>query len=197
MRANSFNKRNLATMAIAMLCCFSAKAQDKSQWSIVPSAKAGVAIEGLEIVYHFNASVDAKYHFNEHWGIISGLEYEYRMGKGKNFNTRIGLRHFFRVPALVEFTHKWFYVNAGLFAEIPTNPRFDEDETVDFGYGQILEIGGRIRLTDNDRLRLGVQSQTCFVHTTHQHPESTIPTAYGMGIGYSSLSLSVGYEHRF
>ena len=188
MRTISFNKRILATMAIALLCGFTAKAQDTKEWSIVPSAKAGVAIEGLEIVYHFDASVDAKYHFNEHWGIISGLEYEYRMGKGKNFNTRIGLRHFFRVPALVEFTHKWFYVNAGLFAEIPTNPRFDEDETVDFGYGQILEIGGRIRLTDNDRLRIGVQSQTCFVHT---HPESTIP------IGYASLSLSVGYEHRF
>lgn len=197
MKTSIFNKRVLVIVAIAFLCSFTAKAQNTSQWSIVPSVKAGAALEGLEIVYHFDAGMGAKYHFNEHWGLLSGLEYEYRMGNGRNFDTRIGLRHFFRVPVLVEFTHKWFYVNAGLFAEVPTNPRFEENETVDFGYGQLLEIGGRIRLTNNDRLRLGLQSQTCFVHTTLKHPDCAEPTAYGIGIGFASVLFSVGYEHRF
>lgn len=197
MKTNHFKKRIWAIIAFALLCGFSTKAQNNSQWSIVPSAKAGVAIEGLEIVYHFDVGVNAKYHFNEHWGLLSGLEYDYRMGNGKNFNTRIGLRHFFRVPILVEFTHKWFYVNAGLFAEIPTNPRFDIDDTVDYGYGQMLEIGGRIRLTDKDRLRLGILSQTCFVHTTHKRPDSAEPTGHGIGIGYASALVTVGYEHKF
>lgn len=197
MKTSIISKRVLVTVAIAFLCCFSAKAQNDSQWSIVPSAKVGVAIEGLDIVYHFDAGVNAKYHFNEHWGLLSGLEYDYRLGDGKSYEARIGLRHFFRVPILVEFSHKWFYVNAGLFAEVPTNPRFDTEKTIDYGYGQMLEIGGRIRLTDKDRLSLGILSQTCFVHFTRKHPECAEPTAYGIGIGFASALVSVGYEHRF
>ena len=197
MKTINFSKRILVTLAIALLCCFSAKAQNTSNWSIVPSIRTGVALEGLEEVYHFNAGVDAKYHFAEKWALLPGIEFEYRYGEGKNFASRIGLRHFFRVPVKVEFSHKWFYVNAGIFAEIPTNPRYEEKETVDFGYGQLLEIGGRIRLTDNDRLRLGVQSQTCFVHTTQRYSNNGKPTVHGLGLGFASALVSVGYEHRF
>ena len=79
MRANSFNKRILATMAIALLCCFTAKAQDSKEWSIIPYTKIGYVLDGsvrlLDEVYHANAGVDAKVSFNEHWSLLAGVEY--------------------------------------------------------------------------------------------------------------------------
>ena len=84
----SFNKRVLATMAIALLCCFSAKAQDSKEWSIIAYTKIGYVLDGsvrlLDDVYHANAGVDAKVSFNKHWSLLAGVEYNYRWG----FNTK-------------------------------------------------------------------------------------------------------------
>ena len=124
MKTINFNKRVLATMAIALLCCFSAKAQDTKEWSIIPYTKIGYVLERLlDGVYHANAGVDAKVSFNEHWSLLAGVEYNYRWGFSEGGyifpdDHREGLRHFIRIPVRAEFTHKWFYVNAGLFVEL-------------------------------------------------------------------------------
>ena len=77
-----FNKQILATMAIVSLCCFTAKAQDTKEWSIIPYTKIGYVLDGsvrlLDEVYHANAGVDAKVSFNEHWSLLAGVEYNYR-----------------------------------------------------------------------------------------------------------------------
>ena len=202
MRANSFNKQILATMAIAFLCCFSAKAQDTKEWSIIPSAKIGITWDGStpnmfgDDVYHVNAGVDAKVSFNKHWSLLAGVEYNYRWGFNKNGSDwfpgdhREGLRHFIRVPVRVEFTHKWFYVNAGFFVERATNTRYDANKTTDFGIGSEVELGGRIRLTENDHLRIGWQTQICVNHNTTKGQPS-------FGGGFFGAFLTMGYEHRF
>lgn len=200
MRTINFNKRIWATMAIAFLCCFTAKAQDSKEWSIIPYTKIGFVLDGsvrlLDDVYHANTGVDAKVSFNKHWSLLAGVEYNYRWG----FNTkesflspgdhREGLRHFIRIPVRAEFTHKWFYADAGLFVERATNTRYDANETIDFGIGPEVELGGRIRLAEKDRLRIGWQSLLCYNHVTEKDQSSF----YG---GFFGAFLTMGYEHRF
>ena len=196
MRANSFNKRILATMAIALLCCFTAKAQDSKEWSIIPYTKIGYVLERLlDEVYHANAGVDAKVSFNEHWSLLAGVEYNYRWGFSEGGyifpdDHREGLRHFIRIPVRAEFTHKWFYVNAGFFVERATNTRYDANKTTDFGIGSEVELGGRIRLSENDQLRIGWQTQICVNHNTTKGQPS-------FGGGFFGTFLTMGYEHRF
>ena len=187
-------------MAIALLCCFTAKAQDTKEWSIIPYAKIGYTLDGsvklLDDVYHANAGVDAKVSFNKHWSLLAGVEYNYRWGFNKNGSDwfpgdhREGLRHFIRIPVRAEFTHKWFYVNAGLFVERATNTRYDASRTIDFGVGSVVEVGGRIRLSENDRLRIGCQTQLCVNHNTEGDKTS-------FDGGFFGAFLTMGYEHRF
>ena len=151
MKTSILNKRVLVTVAIAFLCCFSAKAQNSKEWSIIPYAKIGCTWDGsvklIDDVYHMNVGVDAKVSFNEHWSLLAGVEYNYRWGFNKNGSDwfpgdhREGLRHFFRVPVRAEFTHKWFYADAGLFVERATNTRYDANKTTDFGIGSEVELG--------------------------------------------------------
>jgi hypothetical protein len=200
MKTSIFNKRVLVTVAIAFLCCFSAKAQNSKEWSIIPYAKIGDTWDGsvklFDDVYHMNAGVDAKVSFNEHWSLLAGVEYNYRWGFNKNGSDwfpgdhREGLRHFLRVPVRAEFTHKWFYADAGLFVERATNTRYDANKTTDFGIGSEVELGGRIRLSENDRLRIGWQTQMCVNHNTTKGQPN-------FGGGFLGAFLTVGYEHRF
>lgn len=200
MKTSIFKKRVLVTVAIALLCCFTAKAQDTKEWSIIPYAKIGYTLDGtasssLREVYHVNAGMDAKVSFNKHWSLLAGVEYNYRWGftdGGYLFpgDHREGLRHFIRVPVRAEFTHKWFYANAGLFVERATNTRYDANKTTDFGIGSEVELGGRIRLSENDRLRIGWQTQMCVNHNTTKGQPN-------FGGGFLGAFLTVGYEHRF
>ena len=200
MKTSILNKRVLVTVAIALLCCFSAKAQNSKEWSIIPYAKIGCTWDGsvklIDDVYHMNVGVDAKVSFNEHWSLLAGVEYNYRWGFNKNGSDwfpgdhREGLRHFFRVPVRAEFTHKWFYADAGLFVERATNTRYDANKTTDFGIGSEVELGGRIRLSENDRLRIGWQTQMCVNHNTTKGQPN-------FGGGFLGAFLTVGYEHRF
>ena len=200
MKTSILNKRVLVTVAIAFLCCFSAKAQNSKEWSIIPYAKIGDTWDGsvklFDDVYHMNAGVDAKVSFNEHWSLLAGVEYNYRWGFNKNGSDwfpgdhREGLRHFLRVPVRAEFTHKWFYADAGLFVERATNTRYDANKTTDFGIGSEVELGGRIRLSENDRLRIGWQTQMCVNHNTTKGQPN-------FGGGFLGAFLTVGYEHRF
>ena len=200
MKTSILNKRVLVTVAIAFLCCFSAKAQNSKEWSIIPYAKIGDTWDGsvklFDDVYHMNAGVDAKVSFNQHWSLLAGVEYNYRWGFNKNGSDwfpgdhREGLRHFFRVPVRAEFTHKWFYADAGLFVERATNTRYDANKTTDFGIGSEVELGGRIRLSENDRLRIGWQTQMCVNHNTTKGQPN-------FGGGFLGAFLTVGYEHRF
>ena len=194
------HKLKRTVFALALLCCFSAKAQNSKEWSIIPYAKIGDTWDGsvklFDDVYHMNAGVDAKVSFNQHWSLLAGVEYNYRWGFNKNGSDwfpgdhREGLRHFLRVPVRAEFTHKWFYADAGLFVERATNTRYDANKTTDFGIGSEVELGGRIRLSENDSLRIGWQTQMCVNHNTTKGQPN-------FGGGFLGAFLTVGYEHRF
>ena len=64
-------------LIMSLVCCmFSASAQDIKEWSIIPNAKTGVALEGFQVVFRTGAGVDTKLTLNEHWSLLAGVEYE-------------------------------------------------------------------------------------------------------------------------
>ena len=191
-------------LIMSLLCCMmAASAQDIKEWSILPSAKTGVALEGLQAVFRTGAGVDVKMAFNEDWSLLTGVEYEYRfsndsmnykIGFAHTFDKRIGLRHFFRVPVRAEYTHQGYYMNAGLFVERATNPWLTKTKRLDIGYGIVLEVGRKIQLSENDHLRIGLQTQTSFYNYTRYDLNYVEHRA---GWGFASALASVGYEHQF
>ena len=204
MKTSILNKRVLAIVAIAIFCCFSAKAQDKGDWSLIPHVKSGVAIDFLYFPYdgmfRADAGIDAKYNFNSYLSLLAGVEYEYRKDHSDNpanWSGEVGPghHHYFRVPVRVEFTYKWFYVNFGPYLERSTQPWLTERCHEDFGFGTSTEIGGRIRLSDNSQLRLGLQNQIGFnnvtYHTSYQEKEHWTCKSF------IDAMLSVGYEYHF
>ena len=193
-----------ATLLAVLWCmALSVSAQSVKKWSIIPNAKTGVAMEGLQAVFRTGVGVDAKLTFNERWSLLAGVEYEYRfsndslnyqIGFAHTFDKRIGLRHFFRVPVRAEYTGQRYYMNAGVFVERATNPWLSKKKRLDLGYGGMMEIGKRIQLSENDHLRIGLQTQTCFYSYTRYDLNYVEHRA---GWGFSSLLLTMGYEHRF
>ena len=151
----------------------------------------------MDETYHVDAGVDAKVSFNEHWSLLTGLEYDYRWGFNREGSWmfpgdhREGLQHFIRIPVRAEFTHKWFYADAGLFVERATNTHYNANKTMDFGIGSEVELGGRIRLSENDHLRIGGQVQ--LGAPTHWTEGGQ---THSWGGGFFGYLLTLGFEHK-
>ena len=205
MKTNNFKNRMLVTLALAFLCCVSVKAQDKGQWSLIASIKSVLAADFLyhpiDAKFHVDVGVAAKSSFNQHWSLLAGVEYEFRHDNSdKTSNWSVGKlgpghHHYFRVPVRVEFTHKWFYANFGPYVERTTRPWLTERSHEDFGFGTSTEVGGRIRLTDNSHLRIGLQNQIGFDQVTYHTPYQE--TEHWKCISLIDALLTVGYEVHF
>jgi len=189
-------------LIMSLLCCmFSASAQDTKGWSLIPYAKAASCIDFLYVPYngklHADLGFDAKYNFNEHWSLLGGLDYQYRRTNSddpRNWEDDVpgtGYNNYFRLPVRVEFSHKWFYVNGGVFVERALNPWLDARTYEHFGFGGMSEIGGKIKLTENSRLRLGVQLMWGHDRVTYKagHFEEQWNC-----LSFIGLPFSVGYE---
>ena len=176
MKTNHFKNRMLITLALSFLCCVSAKAQDKRPWSLITYVRSGFAADFLyhpiDAKFHGDVGVAAKYSFNQHWSLLAGVEYEFRKDNSDNTSNWSvgelgpGHHHYFRVPVRVDFNYRWFYANFGPYVERTTHPWLTERSHEDFGFGTSTEVGGRIRLTDNSHLRIGLQNQLGFDRVT-------------------------------
>ena len=193
-------------LMMGLLCCvLSASAQNTKGWSLIPYVQSGVAFDFLYFPYdgmfRADAGVDAKYNFNSYLSLLAGIEYEYRQDHSDNPDNWAvgelgsGHHHYFRVPVRVEFTYKWFYVNFGPYLEWTTKPWLAERCHEDFGFGTSTEVGGRIRLSDNSHLRLGIQNQMGFDRITYQTPYQE--KEHWTCISFIDAMLSVGYEYHF
>ena len=200
MKTNNFKKRIWVIMVFALLLGLQTKAQNTKEWSIIPFTRIGLMLDGtiwMDETYHVDAGVDAKVSFNEHWSLLTGLEYDYRWGFNREGSWmfpgdhREGLQHFIRIPVRAEFTHKWFYADAGLFVERATNTHYNANKTMDFGIGSEVELGGRIRLSENDHLRIGGQVQ--LGAPTHWTEGGQ---THSWGGGFFGYLLTLGFEHK-
>ena len=62
---------------------------------------------------------------------------------------------------------------------------------MDFGIGSEVELGGRIRLSENDHLRIGGQVQLCApTHWTERDQ------THSWGGGFFGYLLTLGFEHK-
>lgn len=77
--------------------------------------------------------------------------------------------------------------------ERATNPWLTKKKRLDIGYGLELEVGKRIQLSENNHLRIGLQTQTCFYNYTRFDLNYVEHRA---GWGFTSFLLTLGYEHR-
>ncbi len=189
-------------LIVSLLCCvLSASAQNAKGWSLIPYAKVASSIDFLygpyESKFHGDLGVDVKYDFNEHWSLLGGIDYQYRRtnsDKPENWEDGVpgtGFNNYFRLPVRVEFSYKWFYVNAGPYVERAVNPWLDARTYEHFGFGGMSEIGGRIKLTENSRLRLGLQFMMGHDRITYKvgHAEE-----HWTCLSFIGLPFSVGYE---
>jgi len=187
----AISKSVLATLAIVLLFSLKANAQDAIGWSILPHLTAGDGGEASENVVRSGVGIDGKYNFHKYWSVLAGLDYEYRYGNGEAFTQREGLKHIFRIPLRAEFTYRWFYINLGPYFERATNTKFSENETVEFGFGGMTEIGGRAQVSKKDHVRIGVQSQICAYKGTLDGQ------SYFSKNGYWAVLGVISYEHHF
>ena len=192
-------------LIMSLLCCMvSALAQDAGGWSLIPHIKSGVAVDFLYFPYdgmlRADAGVDVKYSFNPYLSLLAGIDYEYRQDNSDNPENWSGIvgpgyHHYFRVPVRVEFTYKWFYANFGPYLERTNKPWLTEKCHEDYGFGTSTEVGGRIRLSDNSHLRLGLQNQIGFNRVTYHTPYQE--KEHWTCRSFIDAMLSVGYEYHF
>lgn len=187
---------------IAFLCLVtSVSAQIKEHLSLIPYAKVASAIDFLYEPYqgklHADLGVDAKYSFNEHWALLAGIDYQYRRTNSddpRNWEDGVpgtGYNNYFRLPLRIEFSHKWFYVNAGPYIERAVNPQLDARTYEHYGFGGMSEIGGKIKLSENGHLRLGLQLMWGYDRVTYKN--GSFKEQWNC-LSFIGLPFSVGYE---
>ena len=126
--------------------------------------------------------VGFRYDFSRFWGIYTSLDYESVFKPANNEHY-----HFLRIPILMEFHTQYFYARGGLSFGIGLEAR---NECINIG-GTVLELGGRIPLTTNDILTIGVNSNISVGFNKLYYPGlSPSPPRFG-------ACLKLGYEHRF
>jgi len=192
-------------LIMSLLCCMlSASAQDAGGWSLIPHIKSGVAVDFLYFPYdgmlRADVGVDVKYSFNPYLSLLAGIDYEYRQDHSDNPENWSGIvgpgyHHYFRVPVRVELTYKWFYANFGPYLERTNKPWLTEKCHEEYGFGTSTEVGGRIRLSDNSHLRLGLQNQIGFNRVTYHTPYQE--KEHWTCRSFIDVMLSVGYEYHF
>ena len=137
-----------------------------------------------------------KYDYAEKWSLLAGLDYQFWYFKGYSYHdgnshpyTASG--HIVRLPIRLEYNKRWFYMDFGPYLEKEFGDvsagSIKEIATI----GPILEMGGRIRLSEKGKLRIGLQTS---VGAT-------------LGIGYNhklfferveaSSLLRIGYDYHF
>jgi hypothetical protein len=183
---------------VSALCLGSLKAQTETQdvpfqrgFSI--TADVGGGFDKAPIFGWFQPTIGlgigTRYDFHPLWGVRVGLRYEtIIVDKGEYYSNNL------LIPVEMEFHRPHFYVQGGTFIGFFLATRTAANAVAVFNIGATLGIGGRINLTQNDLLTIGV----------HSALKETWDMVYNNGVGRLSESvpnysvmLRVGFEHRF
>lgn len=138
------------------------------------------------------ARIGMRYDFHRFWGVYVGLEY-LNMFKSSNHSW-----HYLLLPMEMEFHTKYFYIRGGIVIGTAFNAWFAANAKEVFFIGENLGLGGRIPLTDNDMLTIGINTS---IHLSFGKVYGKDNVA-NKGIDVSpnsrlSAGLNIGYEHRF
>lgn len=147
---------------------------------------------------------DWKYAFAEHWALLTGLDFHYYHFKGYSYHD--GIPHPFtksvpvlRLPVRLEYQKRWFYLAFGPYVERDLGNYFSGSITELATIGPTTEIGGRIRLTETSRLRIGLQTSVGVAiginNNYHQLVLQQVEASCLLRIGYE-FAISHSKEHR-
>ena len=147
----------------------------------------------------FGFGIDGKYDLNGSWSLLVGFEYQYHSGQdyfpfpdpsGNYVEYPLSVfSHHYRLPVMAECHFKWFYVAPGLYYEICKYASWYKGCA-----GICLDIGGKVELTDNNCLRIGLRPTFGMIYK----PDSIDVSINGYSIEWELTGVvSFGFEHRF
>ena len=170
-------------------------------FSITANASGGICsyLFWSDTFIQAGGGVGFRYDFNRFWGIYTSLDYE-SVFKPANHEDY----HYVRIPIEMEFHTRHFYARGGLSFGIGLKAwtAANAKECINIG-GTMLELGGRIPLTTNDILTIGVNSNISvgfnkvyfndvkvYFNSVAHRRLSPAPPLFG-------ACIRLGYEHRF
>ena len=187
------------TLLIILLCDLVSAVAQSSQtpYFLVTHAGAGYGFfPGLVADMTTGHSIAAggingRYDFAEKWSLLVGLDYQFWYFKGYSFPDGIphpytASGHAVRLPIRLEYHKRWFYMAFGPYLEKTFGDISEGNPNEIATIGPTLEMGGRIRLSENDRLRIGLQ--TSVGATLYR---------YSKGVDIGRIEASCLYEHWF
>ena len=144
--------------------------------------------------------VDEEYDLSEHWALLFGLDYQYRYFSGYSIHAGPeGVEsqyysagdHIVRIPIRFEYHKRWFYLALGSYIEKGSGDISESNSKDIATFGPIVEMGGRIRLSEKSKLRIGLQTSVG-ANLGIGNYQNLICTR----VEASSL-LRIGYEYHF
>jgi len=161
-------------------------------FNITANTTGGICLFWSDTYIQAGSGVGFRYDFNRFWGIYTSLDYE-NVFKPANHDSY----QYLRIPIEMEFHTRHFYARGGLSFGIGLTAWTAANAKECFNIGEtVLELGGRIPLTTNDILTIGVNSNISV----------GFEKVYHDGVAYPGLSpspprfgacLRLGYEHCF
>ena len=137
-----------------------------------------------------------KYDYAEKWSLLAGLDYQFWYFKGYSYhdgNTHpyTASGHIVRIPIRLEYNKRWFYMDFGPYLEKEfgdvSSGSIKEIATI----GPTLEMGGRIRLSEKGKLRIGLQTSV----------GATLGIGYNHNVFFERVEanslIQIGYEYCF
>ena len=137
------------------------------------------------------ARIGMRYDFHRFWGVYVGLEY-LNMFKSSDHSW-----HYLLLPMEMEFHTKYFYIRGGIVIGTAFNAWIAANAKEVFFIGENLGLGGRIPLTDNDMLTIGVNTNIHLSFEKIYNEDNVANKGISVGFPRWGAGLNIGYEHRF
>lgn len=134
----------------------------------------------------FGLGIGMRYDFHRYWGVRTGLRYEHIIiGGSQHINSML-------IPVEMEFHLPHFYVQGGILLGACFDSPIAGNAKEVLDLGGTLGLGGRIRLTKQDKLTIGVHG-TLFCNWEEVNDNGRLT----IGLPRYTVMLRLGYEHRF
>lgn len=134
----------------------------------------------------FGLGIGMRYDFHPYWGVHTGLRYEHIFISGDQYiNSML-------IPVEMVFHLPHFYVQGGILLGVCFDSPVAANAKEVLDLGGTLGLGGRIKLTDQDKLTIGIHG-TLFCNWEEVNDNGQLDFGYPR----YTIMLRVGYEHRF
>ncbi|MCR4738332.1 MAG: hypothetical protein K5846_09290 [Bacteroidales bacterium] len=187
-------KRFLPFLCLCLWAVLPAEAQNPSSefqkgYNITADVSSGIdRVPFLinDVFPGFGLGIGMRYDFHRYWGVRTGLRYEHIfIGGPQHINSMM-------IPVEMEFHLPHFYAQGGILIGACFDSPIAANAKEMLDLGGTLGLGGRISLTKQDKLTIGVHG-TLFCNWQEVNDNGRL----SIGFPRYTIMLRVGYEHRF